>query len=189
MARPRLIALGYAQVMGLRTKNGLAAEGKAMFEKLVVPLDGSDLAEAVLPIATELAKGLGATMILVQAIDAMGQRVSASSSMDPAGGGVGAEAIEEAIDAEKGAAAQYLERMQAQLTAQGLACESYVGDGRPADVIIETAKEKGATLIVMTTHGRGGLGRLIYGGVSEHLLHHSTVPILIVRSSDNHKKH
>src|SRR5262249_11510562 len=120
---------------------GEEREGRAMFEKLVVPLDGSDLAEAVLPIAGDLAKRLGATLVLVQAIDAMSQRVSAASSMDPAGGGIGAEAIEEAIDAEKSGAAQYLERMQAQLMAQGLACESYVGDGAPAEVIIETAKE------------------------------------------------
>src|SRR5439155_15712283 len=106
----------------------------------------------------------------------------------PAGAGLGAEAIEEAIDAEKAAAGQYLERMQSQLTASGLTCESYVGDGHAAEVILETAKEKGATLIVMTTHGRGGLGRLIYGSVSEHLLHHSTIPILLIRSSDEHKK-
>src|SRR5262249_49771541 len=121
-----------------------------MFEKIVTPLDGSDLAEAAIPVASELAKKLGATVILVQAIDAMAQRVSAISAMDPAGGGVGAEAIEEAIEAEKRGAAQYLERVEADLKAAGISTEAYVGEGGAAEVIEETAKEKGATLIAMT---------------------------------------
>ena len=156
-----------------------------MFEKVLVPLDGSDLAEEVLDRVAELAKKLASTLILVQAIDSLSQRLVALNGIEPAGAvPANVEAVEEAIDVEKASAQSYLARMKAHLSSEGLEVETYLGEGQPVEVILDLATKEGAGLIAMTTHGRGGLGRLVFGSVSDAVLRHSTVPVLLLRSNE-----
>jgi nucleotide-binding universal stress UspA family protein len=156
-----------------------------MFEKILVPLDGSELAEEVLHRVVELAKKLGSTVILVQAIDSLSERLVALNGIEPAGAvAANVEAVEQAIDAEKDSAESYLARMKAHFTSEGLSVETFLGEGQPSDVILDLAKKEDVGLIAMTTHGRGGLGRLVFGSVSDAVLRHSTVPVLLLRSTE-----
>jgi nucleotide-binding universal stress UspA family protein len=59
-----------------------------------------------------------------------------------------------------------------------------VAEGEAADAIVEQAAENGANLIIMSSHGRGGLGRLVFGSVADAVLRHSPVPVLLLRSSN-----
>jgi len=93
------------------------------------------------------------------------------------------EAIEEAMKSEEETGSRYLAAVKERLASQGVKAETFVGEGSPSDVILDLARQQGADLIAMTTHGRGGLGRLVYGSVSDAVLRHSTVPVLLFRSS------
>src|SRR5438874_7481667 len=118
-----------------------------MFEKIVVPLDGSELAEAVLDRVIELAKKLGATVLLVQAVETLAQRLTAVSTLEPAGAvAANVEAVEKSIEAEKESDEAYLNRVKAKVTAAGVAVESFLGEGNPSDVILDLAKEQSAGL-------------------------------------------
>jgi len=158
---------------------------REMFEKILVPLDGSELAEEVLTRVTELAKRLDSTVLLLQAVDTLSQRLIALNGIEPAGAvAANVEAVEKAIDAEKEVTETYLARLKRHFEGEGLKVESFLGEGSPADVILDLAKEQNVGLIAMTTHGRGGLGRLVFGSVSDAVLRHSTIPVLLLRSTD-----
>jgi nucleotide-binding universal stress UspA family protein len=160
-----------------------------MFETIVVPLDGSDLAEAALNTATELATRLHASVVLVQAIDSLAQRLAQPAAIGgtPAVAAVNVDVLQEALEAEKAASERYLASRRDELTTRGVTAEAYVGEGNPADVIEKLAEDKGAGIIVMSTHGRGGLGRLVFGSVADAILRHSQIPVLLIRSREEHR--
>ncbi len=81
-----------------------------------------------------------------------------------------------------GEARKVLERAATEATAMGIHAESYLGEGDPADVITEFAQKEHADLILMGSHGRTGLGRLLMGSVAERVIGHSLCPVLITRS-------
>jgi nucleotide-binding universal stress UspA family protein len=159
-----------------------------MFETIVVPLDGSELAEGALTQAVGLAKGLNSTLVLVQAIDSLAQRMSRPPALIEAPAmAANVEILQEALDAEKAAADEYLGQRRDALMKDGVKAEAYVGEGHPTDVILKLAEEKNAGLIVMSTHGRGGLGRLVFGSVADAVLKNSSVPVVLVRSAHPEK--
>jgi len=157
-----------------------------MFDKIVVPLDGSELAEEALGKAQELATKLQSSLILVQAVDTLAQRMSAPPALmeSPAAAAASVELLQAALEAEKEAAHKYLGRLRERLAAGGLKPEAFVGEGSAANVILEVASEQKADLIVMSTHGRGGLGRLVFGSVADAVLRRSAVPVLLIRSRE-----
>ena len=157
---------------------------KLMFEKILFPLDGSDLAEAVQDRVILLAKRLGAKVLLVQAVDSLTQRLATVSGLEPPGAvGVNVEMAEKAMSATREAAGHYLARVKARMASEGVDAETFIGEGNPSEVILNLAQTEAADLIAMTTHGRGGLGRLVFGSVSDAVLRHSTVPVLLLRST------
>ena len=138
--------------------------------KILVPLDGSALAEAALPRAIELAKESGAKVELLRAVEA-----HTVPGVDPT------EAQIKVV--QEGEA--YLADVLARLKAEGLKdVESSVWYGSAAYAIVEAARLHKADLIAMTTHGRSGLGRLILGSVAESVLRGTTVPILLIRVAE-----
>jgi nucleotide-binding universal stress UspA family protein len=140
-----------------------------MFTKILVPLDGSAMAEEALPMAVGLARAHGATLLLLRAAEA-----STFPGVDPT------EAQVKVTTEADG----YLGAVSARLAADGIASvETSVWYGAPAYGIVEGARVAKADLIVMTTHGRSGLGRLILGSVAEAVLRGTTTPILVVRAS------
>ena len=76
----------------------------------------------------------------------------------------------------------YLREQAAQLTARGFAVDTRLSYGGAAERILEESAAREAALIVMATHGRGGLGRLVFGGVAEAVLRRTTIPLLLVRA-------
>ncbi len=157
-----------------------------MFETIVVPLDGSQLAEAVLPGVSDLARKLGSKVLLVQAVETLAQRLVAPPDVleSPAAAAANITALEQAIAGEKEAAKRYLSQVGSRLKSEGVDVESFIGDGSASDVILNLATERGAGLIAMSTHGRGGLGRLVFGSVADAVLRHSGVPVLLIRSQE-----
>jgi len=155
-----------------------------MFETIIVPLDGSELAEQALDRAAELAAKVQARVVLVQAVESLAQRMTAPPAImeSPAAAAASVEILQEAVDAEKEQAEQYLASVRDKLTARGLQAEAYVGEGPASDVVLKLAEDKKSDLIVMSTHGRGGLGRLVFGSVADAVLRHSQVPVLLVRA-------
>jgi nucleotide-binding universal stress UspA family protein len=75
----------------------------------------------------------------------------------------------------------YLDRIRNQLVSEGIATRMGVLEGRPADTIASYAKENGVNLIVIATHGHGGMSRLMFGSVALRILHDAQVPVLLIR--------
>ena len=137
--------------------------------KILVPLDGSALAEMAIPTAVQLAKEQGATVTLV--------RAAAESWIH------GEELVHAQIKVVHEAEG-YLADVAGRLRAAGYdAVETSVYYGTPATSIIDAAKWRHADLIVMTSHGRSGLGRLMLGSVAESVLRGTTTPILLLRAA------
>ena len=138
--------------------------------KILVPLDGSELAEAAIADALDVANRDSASLMLVRATEA---RVL--PGVDP----ISAQ-IEVVNDAER-----YLASVKAGLEKRDFCNgETHVWYGPAAPAIIEAARVYKVDLIVMSTHGRTGFGRLVFGSVAESVLRGTTVPILLLRPSE-----
>ena len=131
-----------------------------MLSSILVPLDGSALTERALQYAEALALPSGARVILVRAV--------------PGDQEHGTDSEAEARDYLNGLATRFTERAGA--------VETAVLRGEAAERIVEEAHRRGSDLIVMATHGRGGLGRWVYGSVAEAVLARASVPTLLVRA-------
>lgn len=142
-----------------------------MYRAIVVPLDGSPLAERALPFATRLASACGAIVTLVRSIH--DRQVSL---LEP----WAAEAVvREQLSAPERAERELL-AAASRLRQEGVAVASHLSYEAPAQAILGAAAQARADLIVMSTHGRSGLGRWLYGSVADEVLRHSPVPVLLV---------
>jgi nucleotide-binding universal stress UspA family protein len=135
--------------------------GEIPFKRILVPLDGSELAERALPFARSLAHLVGGNLILARVAD--GRR--------PFG-----DPVEAQIEAEA-----YLERL-ADGRQAGCVAERSLPYGDPATEIARLAGERSVDLIVMSTHGRDGLGRALRGSVADTLVRTTQLPLLLVRA-------
>jgi nucleotide-binding universal stress UspA family protein len=145
-----------------------------MFMKILVPLDGSALAEAVLPQVTELAKSLGAEMLLLRV---------AIAHVFP-----GADPTEEEVRVVR-QAEEYVETLASKLAETGIRVRAAVRYGKPAAEIIEHIPANEVELVAMSTHGRSGLSRLVMGSVAEEVVRNSRVPVLLWRASGEAQEH
>jgi nucleotide-binding universal stress UspA family protein len=137
--------------------------------KIMVPLDGSRLAEVALPEAFDFARR-GAMLVLLRAAEAT--RLPAA---DPT------ESQVAVIREAEG----YLASVAARARTAGVdKVETSVWYGPPAESIIDAARVRGIDLIVMSSHGRSGLGRLVLGSVAETVLRGTTIPILLLRDRE-----
>jgi nucleotide-binding universal stress UspA family protein len=136
-------------------------------DRILVPLDGSTLAEHALAQALDLTRDRESTFVLLRAAVA-----SAWPGTDPTDHQV--HVVREAEE--------YFQRVKSDLAAKGVRrVQTSVWYGTAASAIIEAAQVDEVDLIVMTTHGRSGLGRLVLGSVAEAVLRGTTTPILLVR--------
>jgi nucleotide-binding universal stress UspA family protein len=137
-------------------------------KRILVPLDGSMLAEAALSSAIDLAEKDGSTLSLVRAAEAFALP--------------GADSLEAQVTAVR-EAEEYLAALVGRLEKRGAGrIETHVWYGPPAAAIVEAAATQKADMIIMGTHGRSGLGRLVLGSVAESVLRGTTIPVLIVRA-------
>ena len=141
-----------------------------MLQNILVPLDGSPLAEAALPFATAVGARAGASLTLVRA--AMYRTLFSD---------VAAEQVRVIRSGE-----DYLARTAAALTTKGVPVSTRVPlGGSPAEWIVEESQAVDVDLIVMATHEREGADRWLHGSVAEHVVHGSTVPVMLVRGTAN----
>jgi nucleotide-binding universal stress UspA family protein len=148
--------------------NEAREEDTLKLDKILVPLDGSMLAEGALATACDFAARDGATISLLRAAEATALP--------------GANTVEAQVTAVR-EAEEYLAAVVKRLADKGIKrVETHVWYGAAAASIVEAASVQKADLIVMCTHGRSGIGRLVLGSVAESVLRGTPAPILIVRA-------
>jgi len=143
-----------------------------MFRTILVPLDGTRFAESALPIASRLARGEASKLHLVLA-----------HQLVPALVGMGEFALPltNIDEDQRSEEISYLAGTAADLALAGVGPVEYrEAEGPAGPAICEEAIRLGADLVVMTTHGRGGVGRLWHGSVADYVVRHLTIPVLLV---------
>jgi nucleotide-binding universal stress UspA family protein len=155
-----------------------------MYKKVLLTLDGSELSALALPHAVQIASASGAEIVLMRVIDSVAHVIAqaAPTGIEAGPGLVTAELAQEAVAGQRIAAERDLTEAAQQLNAQGINRVSVeVVEGVPGDAVVETAQRLGCDLIVMATHGRGGLGRVLLGSVADHVVRHARSAVLLVR--------
>jgi nucleotide-binding universal stress UspA family protein len=149
-----------------------------MYQKILVPVDGSPTASRGLQEAIKLAKLTGARLRLIHVVD----EISFASGMEAATMATG-----EMLQLLREGGALLLKRAAARVEKAGLSVDTVLCDsisGRVCDHVIEQAGAWRADLIVLGTHGRRGVGRLLMGSDAEMIVRLASVPVLLVRSKE-----
>lgn len=141
--------------------------------RLLVPLDGSEFAEAALPVAESLADALGGTLLLLRVV----RLPEAPLTED----GKVIAYVDQELERLRAEAQDYLARVARGLAVGHSAVESAVRVGEPSDAIVAASREFNASLVIMATHGRTGLSRLLLGSVADGVLRRGRVPVMLVR--------
>jgi nucleotide-binding universal stress UspA family protein len=145
-----------------------------VFKKVVVPLDGSAVAESALEIISRVI-GESSEVVLLRVIEPPDHFLSAQISPDM---------LRKAEQLAASESNKYLAGVAARLQALGVNTRGEVIWGRAADGIMDYARTKQADLIIISTHGRSGLGRLAFGSVAEKVIRTASLPVLVVRPGD-----
>ena len=159
----------------IRPRDDEAPSEAKPIDTLVVPLDGSEMAESALVYGEDLARKMALNISLIRVVStpALSYPGTEAYAYDP----------QMFTDLEN-AAANYLKQKQTELEQKGFKVECNVRGGYPADYIIDFAEESEGSLIVMSTHGRSGIGRWLMGSVADRVLRASYRPILLIRSKE-----
>ena len=144
-----------------------------MFQRILVPLDGSARAEMAIPVAARLARAAGGTIFLAQ--------VATIPVMYESYGG--ASVVGEMLDTEVQNAEDYLQGVRAFEALAGIPVEASVLVGAPAQTLLSMATMFKADLIVMTSQGKTGVKRWLLGSVAQKIARHSPVPVLVLRET------
>jgi nucleotide-binding universal stress UspA family protein len=145
------------------------------YHRVLVPLDGSPLAEAVLPFMSRLARPLGLEIALLRVVPMVTPQIVEGGTR---------KIILDRGERLREEAEAYLRGVAARLVADGFRVTTTVRTGEAAPEIVAGARECQADLIGMMTHGRTGLGRLLFGSVAEAVLRHAAVPVFVVRATE-----
>ena len=147
-----------------------------MYKRVVVPLDGSSLAECMLHFVVDIAGPLDLEVVLLRVVKPVPPVVTEGSRT----------MIVDDVAARLADARRYLAPLADELRAKGVRVRTEVRHGQPiVDEIIEGARQAGADLIAMTTHGRSGLGRLLFGSVAEAVLRQAEIPVFLMRMTED----
>lgn len=147
---------------------------------VIVPLDGSKLAEAVLPLATDVAASTGAMLALVRVVDQPAEPAHLLDVGDPDIWYRSAELARELEEQALGDARAYLERTAERLRRAHSNTSWEVRTGRPANELTRAAETSPAPLIMLATHGRGGLRRWALGSVTTEVVRRGRAPVLVL---------
>jgi nucleotide-binding universal stress UspA family protein len=173
----KVLRASTASILLIRAAPGLNNEGEATLNSVVVPLDGSQLAEAVLPSVRALARELGLEVILLRAYKVPASIYASPQEYYPV-------QYEEFRTELREEAKGYLEKKVEELKRFGIPKVSFMmPEGMAADEIIALGRKLPDNLIAMCTHGRTGMGRWVLGSVTETVVRHSGDPVLVVRPS------
>jgi len=148
-----------------------------MYRKVVVLLDGSELAEGVLPHVAEVVRDRGGQIYLLSVTPLMRGIAPTVADVRPPSASMQEE--RRRIEREL---VEYLQAVARRLEPAAASVQVGVRFGRPADEILAFASDVGADLIAMSTHGRSGISRWVFGSVADRVLRGATCPVLLVRA-------
>lgn len=153
-----------------------------MFKKILVCLDGSELAEQILPYATEQALQFDSKVTLLQVISLPSSIAMASlAGALPQTGDV----IEEDTRRQEAEIKAYLDSVAQSLSEKGIDVECVsLGPSQPGEAIVKYAHDNAFDLICIATHGHSGLGRVVFGSVADYVLRESGLPILVIKPKE-----
>jgi nucleotide-binding universal stress UspA family protein len=153
-----------------------------MFERVLVPLDGSKVGEAALPVVEQLVAKLApktqVEVILFGVITLLRHWVVVGEASAPV------SYTDEELKIIKDRVTGYLERTGESMRKLGVVIKMMVATGNASDEILQAAVDVKADLIAMSTHGRSGLRRLAFGSITDKVIRGSTVPMLLVRAPE-----
>lgn len=153
-----------------------------MYKRILVPVDGSKVAEAALEHAVVLAKQFKAEVTLLRVTSvAMLTRQALGAADD---GQALITDIEPIVEQERKEARDYLRKVASKLSRRGVKAPAEQAEGAAAPTILEAARKLPADVIVMSTHGRSGLARAVFGSVAEEVVRHAPCPVLLVRAKE-----
>jgi nucleotide-binding universal stress UspA family protein len=157
-----------------------------VFERIVVPLDGSRLSAQAVPYASEISKRFDSELILVRVLSPSGLAIVPQATVMENTIATDIIAQESRVkDVDNAAnAKRYLTNWASSLKTQGVKTSYQVTIGTPAKSIMELVVAQQASLIVMMSHGRGWFKRAIMGSVADEILRGSSVPVLIIRPKE-----
>jgi len=143
-----------------------------MYKRALIPLDGSMVAESILPFILEVAGPLDMEVALLRVLVPV-----------PPMTVEGTQVVIEDAGRLRAEAEEYLASIAAELRAKGVRVTTAVRRGEPVAEILAGTREADADLIAMTTHGRSGLSRLLFGSVAAAVLSHAEVPVFLMRQT------
>ncbi len=143
-----------------------------MYKKILVPLDGSELAECVLPHVESIARGCGtSSVVFIRAVPPYEAEAYSSYVLDKAN-------VKKINDLAEG----YIKKIASQARYDGVKVSGEIIMGSPADIIADYATKNEVDLIVIATHGRSGVSRWVWGSVADRVLRSACVPVLMIRA-------
>jgi nucleotide-binding universal stress UspA family protein len=146
-----------------------------MYTHILVTLDGSSGAEAVMPHAIAVARAMRARLTLLRVVDAV---ASDWGERGQIGRGDASTAMNSVFAEQAGA---YLESCAQTARTHGIEVSTVVRQGQPSKQIVDAATDAGADAIAIATRSRRGINKLVFGSVAEEVLHRSNLPVLLVR--------
>jgi nucleotide-binding universal stress UspA family protein len=150
-----------------------------VFQRILVPLDGSERAEQAIPVAVSIARATHGSVILMQVAPRPGELYLLS--VEPV------DVAEDVMVAKRDEIKHYLTQLATSEALDGVGAFTQVVDGAPAEAILAVARSQDADLIVMCSHGHTGFKRWVLGSVTQKVAWHSTIPVLVLRESGDHK--
>ncbi|MCL4507259.1 MAG: universal stress protein [Chloroflexi bacterium] len=148
-----------------------------MYKTILVPLDQSQRAEAIFPHVEELARCNQATVILLHVLELR--------SLAYEYYGIQPEMDQLLLAQMTVAARSYLDSCKQRLAAEGIAVKTRLVNGPVIESVLQVAREEGADLIAMSSHGRSGLSRVLHGSIATGILQRSGLPLLLIRSLES----
>ena len=147
-----------------------------MYNTILVPLDGSKRAEAILRHVEDLTGRYGATVIFLRVVEPVPLNVGLEGAYT---------VLREEFERRTKQAESYLAALQGKYREKGIEARTHVVHGSAVEAITETAEREGADLIAMASHGRTGLSQVFYGSVAAGVLHRVDRPLLLIRSRND----
>ncbi|HLI89402.1 MAG TPA: universal stress protein [Ktedonobacteraceae bacterium] len=145
-----------------------------MFNRVLVPLDGSELSEQALPIAARIARASHSSLLLLRVVSTLSE--VGIAAREPS------VLLQEILEADLAVASAYLARIAGTKELAGIQTGIAVFSGQPASYILDVAEEQHCDLIVMNSHGATGIARWAMGSVTRKVVRHSSIPILVLRA-------
>ena len=154
-----------------------------MFTRILVPLDGSELAERALPLAQSISQSSTAAIDLVQVVSRLPELEAGRTGDSILVADLERDAARQLVEARVTRGKEYVSRVATQLEEAGIEVTTALLEGGAAENIVDYTREHGIDLVVMSTHGFGGLKRLSLGSVTDRVIRSCEVPVLVVPCS------